>query len=216
MKLYIYDHCPYCVKARMIFGLKNIPVQLVCLLNDDEKTLFAMIGQKMVPVLEHSPGQFMPESLDIIRYVDKKHPPALVSSWKEDKALFRWLQENSTLIYNLAMPRWVKAPLEEFQTRPARDYFQNKKEQSIGPFEKALKNTRLKQKMAMQLMQLNHQLPEKSAFLKGSISVNDFHLLAALRSLTIVKNLNWPKNVRYYMEKLAAKSHIPLHDDIAL
>ncbi|HCS3144438.1 TPA: glutaredoxin, partial [Shigella flexneri] len=26
MKLYIYDHCPYCLKARMIFGLKNIPV----------------------------------------------------------------------------------------------------------------------------------------------------------------------------------------------
>ncbi|EPT9973233.1 glutaredoxin, partial [Escherichia coli] len=25
MKLYIYDHCPYCLKARMIFGLKNIP-----------------------------------------------------------------------------------------------------------------------------------------------------------------------------------------------
>ncbi|MDN5160564.1 glutaredoxin, partial [Escherichia coli] len=24
MKLYIYDHCPYCLKARMIFGLKNI------------------------------------------------------------------------------------------------------------------------------------------------------------------------------------------------
>ncbi|MDU1427151.1 MAG: glutaredoxin, partial [Klebsiella michiganensis] len=27
MKLYIYDHCPFCLKARMIFGLKNIPVE---------------------------------------------------------------------------------------------------------------------------------------------------------------------------------------------
>ncbi|POU69340.1 glutaredoxin, partial [Pantoea sp. PSNIH4] len=27
MKLYIYDHCPFCVKARMIFGLKNLPVE---------------------------------------------------------------------------------------------------------------------------------------------------------------------------------------------
>ncbi|MDU4397175.1 MAG: glutaredoxin, partial [Haemophilus parainfluenzae] len=23
MKLYVYDHCPFCVRARMIFGLKN-------------------------------------------------------------------------------------------------------------------------------------------------------------------------------------------------
>ncbi|SUG28943.1 glutaredoxin [Salmonella enterica subsp. arizonae] len=38
MKLYIYDHCPFCVKARMIFGLKNIPVELNVLQNDDEAT----------------------------------------------------------------------------------------------------------------------------------------------------------------------------------
>ena len=37
MKLYIYDHCPFCVKARMIFGLKNKPVELVVMLNDDEE-----------------------------------------------------------------------------------------------------------------------------------------------------------------------------------
>ena len=24
MKLYVYDHCPFCVRARMIFGLKNL------------------------------------------------------------------------------------------------------------------------------------------------------------------------------------------------
>ncbi len=36
VKLYIYDHCPFCVKARMIFGLKNIPVELNVLQNDDE------------------------------------------------------------------------------------------------------------------------------------------------------------------------------------
>ncbi len=49
MKLYIYDHCPFCVKARMIFGLKNIPVELNVLQNDDEATPTRMIGQKMVP-----------------------------------------------------------------------------------------------------------------------------------------------------------------------
>ena len=36
MKLYVYDHCPFCVRACMIFGLKNLPVELVVLANDDE------------------------------------------------------------------------------------------------------------------------------------------------------------------------------------
>ncbi len=29
---------PFCVRARMIFGLKNLPVELVVLANDDEAT----------------------------------------------------------------------------------------------------------------------------------------------------------------------------------
>ena len=49
MKLFIYDHCPYCVKVRMIFGLKNINIQLVTLSNDDEKTPISMIGKKNGP-----------------------------------------------------------------------------------------------------------------------------------------------------------------------
>ncbi len=52
MKLYIYDHCPFCVKARMIFGLKNLPVERITLLNDDEATPTKMIGKKMAPILQ--------------------------------------------------------------------------------------------------------------------------------------------------------------------
>ena len=45
MKLFIYDHCPFCVKARMIFGLKHLPIRPVTLLNDDETTPFNLIGK---------------------------------------------------------------------------------------------------------------------------------------------------------------------------
>ena len=46
MKLYIYDHCPFCVRARMIFGLRGLPVEEAVLLNDDEAAPIAMIGAK--------------------------------------------------------------------------------------------------------------------------------------------------------------------------
>lgn len=52
MKLYIYDHCPFCVRARMIFGLRDVAVEEVILANDDEATPIGMIGSKQVPILQ--------------------------------------------------------------------------------------------------------------------------------------------------------------------
>ncbi|WP_230492940.1 glutathione S-transferase N-terminal domain-containing protein [Martelella alba] len=64
MKLYVYDHCPYCVRARMPFALKNIPFEPVFVPNDDEDTPIHMISRKMLPILEDTDG-CMGESLDI-------------------------------------------------------------------------------------------------------------------------------------------------------
>lgn len=51
MKLYVYDHCPYCLRARMVFGLKDLPVELVMIANDDEATPIGLVGKKVVPIL---------------------------------------------------------------------------------------------------------------------------------------------------------------------
>ena len=222
MKLYIYDHCPYCVKARMIFGLKKIPVQLVTLLNDDEETPISMIGVKMVPVLEavsEKKGRiFMPESLDIIRYADKESP--LVSSWEEDPDLSEWLDESGSLAYELAMPRWVRSGMEEFKTKSAQKYFTAKKEAMIGPFPEALAKTDgLIKEIKRSLQKLEAWLPpkEKGPFFKGErLTADDFHLFAFLRALSIVKPLGFPPKTARYMKRLSGLSAVPLNHDIAL
>ena len=73
MKLYVYDHCPFCVRARMIFGLKNLPVELVVLANDDEATPIGLVGKKVVPILVKEDGTAMPESLAVSR--SRRSPP---------------------------------------------------------------------------------------------------------------------------------------------
>lgn len=217
MKLFIYDHCPYCVKARMIFGLKNTPVQLMTLLNDDEKTPIDMIGQKMVPILETSPGQFMPESMDIVQFIDNKFPPKIVSD-KEDPLLLEILGQARTPYYSLVMPRWVQSEMEEFKTDSARKYFQNKKEQMIGPFETALENTKqFKKEITKILLKIeNKMFKESNWYIKNQLSFNDFHLFAFLRSLTIVKDLHFPSILDNYMKDCAEKTKIPLSTDISL
>ena len=216
MTLYVYDHCPYCVKARMIFGLKDISFELKTLLNDDEKTPISMIGVKMVPILEYKEESFMAESLDIISYIDNKKSPALLNN-KTNQKLDHWLDKNSLLCYKLAMPRWVQADLEEFKTQTAKDYFINKKTAYIDSFEKNLKESnKLIQQMTTELETLENMFETKQNFFTGALTWDDFHLFAFLRSLSIVKNLNFPPKIKFYSEKMSQKSQIPLHHSLAL
>ncbi len=46
MKLYYYDHCPFCVRARIAAGLLGADVEDVVLANDDEATPISMIGAR--------------------------------------------------------------------------------------------------------------------------------------------------------------------------
>ncbi len=215
-RLFIYDHCPYCVKARMIFGLKNQSLENVVLLNDDEKTPFSMIGRKMAPILEKENGEFMPESLDIIKYIDNKTPPPLVVE-EEDPVLMEILFQARTDYYSLTMPRWVQSSMEEFKTESARKYFQTKKEQIIGSFSSALEQTEhFKTNVSKTLEILAGRLSPTFEWYKGSkISLNDFHLFAFLRGLSVVKDLSFPEVLEEYAVRTSQKTNVPLSTDTA-
>lgn len=214
MKLYIYDHCPYCVKARMIFGLKSVPVELISLLNDDEETPLRMIGQKMVPILEYAPGRYMPESMDIVHYIDRLEGAPLVTPGG-DPRLTAWLEDSRRYVSPLAMPRWVKSPLEEFATAEARQYFTRKKEAMKGPFAELRARTPVLLAEANTHLQQLAPLVQTPQAVHGVLSEDDFHLFAALRSLSIVKEVLYPAPVEAYRQEMSRLSHVPLHDVMA-
>jgi len=213
MTLYVYDHCPYCVKARMIFGYKNIGFEMITLLNDDEKTPIDMIGSKMVPILTLEDGSHMPESLDIIQKIDSMTDQTFLSGEKFDFNLDVWLQEARGYLYPLAMPRWVQIGLEEFQTVSALNYFKQKKEDYIGSFDEHLQKTaEYTQKAEDHLEKLELLLPDSGDFYLGDkASINDIHLFPTLRSLSVVKDLDFPAKVYAYMKKQEKFSKVNLH-----
>ncbi len=216
MKLYVYDHCPYCVKARMIFGYKDIPFELITLLNDDEKTPIDMIGQKMVPILSEN-NLHLPESLDIINKVDKSDENPVIKDIPMDSKLENWLSEARSYLYPLAMPRWVKSDLEEFETPEAIDYFTKKKENYIGPFSEHIAKTDAYITEAnAHLMKLNGLMSDTSFYSGESASINDIQLYPTLRSLSIVEGISYPEKVMSYMKKQEELTKVPLHLDIAL
>ncbi len=219
MKLYHYDHCPYCVKARMIFGLKKVPFETEALLNDDEATPIAMVGQKMLPILQKDDGDCMPESLDIITYIDElgEYGAAMVQPSKNDERLIQWLQEVRSYHYALAMPRWPRMGLPEFASTSAQKYFTVKKEKSIGPFSENLAKTK-------ELIQAAHDhLPVLEKLIVGEpyfwgeeLSLDDFHVFASLRCLTTTRGVRFPKKINDYMNRMSNLSQVPLHWDQAL
>ena len=214
MKLYIYEHCPYCVKARMIFGYKNIDVKIVTLLNDDEETPKNLVGQKVVPILQLEGDHAFPESLDIIKHVDQNFGDGAFLNYKitEDNDLNHWLKKSRDYLYPLAMPRWVKIGLEEFSTESALNYFINKKEDYIGNFKEHEKNTpSLKKQAEEHLIELSNLLVNNDGFYSIEPSINDIQLYPTLRSLSVVKDLVFPENILNYMIKQEKLTKVPLH-----
>lgn len=215
MKLYVYDHCPFCVKARMIFGLKKAPVTVEFLLNDDVAAPVSMIGKKMTPILEIESGRYLPESLDIIHFVDQlDHSPTLVGA--RNPAIDRWLEKSSQAIYELAVPRFAKSDLPEFSTHTARQYFTDNKEMMFGNFQLLMESSAALVRISEQyLLELAPLIKSPSAC-NGELSEDDFHLFAALRSLSITHGVKIPQPVKTYMTHMSQQSLVPLYDDIAL
>ncbi|MEW3405820.1 glutaredoxin 2 [Escherichia coli] len=210
MKLYIYDHCPYCLKARMIFGLKNIPVELHVLLNDDAETPTRMVGQKQVPILQKDDSRYMPESMDIVHYVDKLDGKPLLTG-KRSPAIEEWLRKVNGYANKLLLPRFAKSAFDEFSTPAARKYFVDKKEASAGNFADLLAHSDgLIKNISDDLRALDKLIVKPNA-VNGELSEDDIQLFPLLRNLTLVAGINWPSRVADYRDNMAKQVMLPTY-----
>ncbi|MDK9424080.1 glutaredoxin 2 [Pectobacterium carotovorum] len=215
MKLYIYDHCPYCVKARMIFGLKNLPVELQILANDDAATPERLIGQKMVPILQKDDGSYMPESMDIVHYIDHyDRKPLLAGS--TNPAIAAWLRKVTEYTPRLIIPRFAQAAFEEFASASARHYFVNKKEAQLGNFADHLSHSQgLIKKLNNDLQDLDPLIVQPNAC-NGVLSTDDINLFPLLRSLSIVAGVTPPSRVADYRDNMAKQTQVTLLSSLAI
>lgn len=215
MKLYIYDHCPFCVKARMIFGLKNLPVELNILLSDDEATPTKMIGQKMAPILQKDDSRYLPESMDIVHYVDKLDGKPLLTG-KRNPKVEEWLRKVNGYVNKLLIPRFAKSAFDEFSTPQARTSFVTKKEAAIGNFDEHLAHSAgLVKNISDDLRALDKLIVKPNA-VNGELSEDDIHLFPLLRNLTLVAGINWPSRVADYRDNMAKQAQVNLLSSMAI
>lgn len=206
--LYYYEHCPYCVRVLAFLQMADIDFEPVVFLNDDEASPIALVGQKMLPILQTEERQYLPESLDIIDYLGKKYGFLLEKDATLMQAVDDFLATNKATIYALSMPRWVEAPLKEFATQSAKDYFIKKKTASIGDFATALANTdALVQEM---LAGLSAAEPLFATLMSHRQSEPAIILFSALYGLRYVDGFAWTPALHEFMSAMAKSTRLPL------
>ena len=199
----------------MIFGLTNLAFEKITLLNDDEATPVGLVGKKVVPILIKENGEAMPESLDIVKYVDETYGEKLLSEEVRPE-ISEWMKKVGAYYNHLLLPRFVKLGLAEYATQSAVDYFVKKKTESIGDFAENLANS------AQYLALLTPDLAELDKLIvnaeaaNGQLSLEDILLFPMLRNLTCVKGLQFPPNVADYVAEMAKLSKIELYTDRAV
>ena len=215
MKLYYYDHCPFCTRARMIFGFHNIPVDSEILANDDEETPNKLIGKKMLPILVKDDGTAMGESLDIVKYVNQLAEQPINEDVRP--ALNELLDKINKYAIYLILPRSSKIDFAEFATQSAVDYYTKKKTEAVGDFDAQItRSDEYIAKLDEDLKALDTLILSADAANGQAPSMEDILIFPILRNLTAVKGINWPEGIRAYLDNISKQTAIPLLFDHAI
>ena len=217
MKLYIYDHCPFCTRARMAAALRGVATELVYLPNDDEDTPIRLIGAKQLPILQKEDGSHMGESLDIVRYFYRQDSSALDEAVRPE--IQAWVDAFGDWGYRLIMPRDVQLGLPEFAAESSVAYFKGKKEAWLeASFEQLLQETPRYLAQAQEALHaLNGLIAPNADYVNGThLSMEDILVFPLLRNLSMVKGATYPDNVAHYVRAMSQAAKIPLFFDRAV
>lgn len=181
----------------------------------------------------------MAESMDIVNLVegDERFGPTNVIKPATDRTDIKaWQKSVRDLLRNLQRPRYVATGLmPEFQQLDGRHAFI--KNHQLPPFEKKEwkeGDMSMEQKLSLYaeamandpaplLEELNRKLVELDDIVycsdycsEGGLSLDDVDLFSRLRSITIIKGVEWPTKLRTYMDTFSALADVPLYDEMAL
>jgi len=216
MKLFVFEHCPYCVRAMMLVGYKGLKVQKEILQNHDVDARIAMVGANMVPILQKADGSFMGESLDIVAYLDELEGEAVLSDCEHEEAIKAWQASVSFYANRLIYPRTVRLGLPEYGSQAAIAFYTEKKSALIEmSFDDALEHSAdYIANLEPLLAQLDFiSLPSER---DDRLGYDDILLFPTLRNLTMVAGLAFPHRVRRYIDEVARLTKVRLFDDVAV
>lgn len=202
MKLYIYEHCPFCARVAFIANALNLPLEYQVVDYADANTLIDLIGKKMVPVLEKDDGSVMAESLDIIALFIEQ--AGLDATHQPSEAVLSFQQQAFALVQGIGYPRYTRLGLKEYPSQASHDAWRAKKETPELNFERLLAQT---PELVAQVNERLVQALELLAIEQGQSSlslVDQAVMFSLLRAFYAEPSIEWPLELHQWMEKNAA------------
>lgn len=233
--LYVYDHCPFCVRVRFAFGAKNFKYDTRFMANDDIPTPTELVGKKIAPIFEDKEKSVcMAESMDIVKLVDADErygTPGFFKPGTDRDDIKAWMKSVKSRNSMMQRPRYMMSYLPEFASQDGKDAFV--KNHPVGDVAKpdwkddskftydqrwqayvdSYKESLTKvDEVTASLKELDDLIYCADYCTEGGISYDDIDLWARLRSLTIIKGVEWPAKTWQYMNNLADLGDCPLLD----
>lgn len=190
MKLYVFEACPFCIRARIMAGWQELSPQIIPVtLGEFPKHLSGRVPQKTVPVLVDG-DLAIQDSAEIVRYLDQKGHPLLKNY--QLSADFEKLQAELFVPINaLCYPRLPHLGVAELASPEARDLFETTIPRRIGmSFLDALAQTDLF------ISQVTERLPSLMNYVCADTPTFDSIVaLAMVHNLSMVAEFTLPDNV---------------------
>lgn len=203
MKLYMFEHCSLCFRARMTAALKRRHLQEAVVLDDDTETMVSLVGKRVIPILVKDDGTAMLESMDMVRHIDGLGEPVLTGAERPEVAT--WAERVVSKTAPLTMPRYPLLGLPEFATVAALDHYNLRKRRAFGDFVELRANTRRYVAELLPDLEDLDRLIESPLAINGTLSLDDVRVLPLLRSAAVVKGLRLPRKVRDYFESMMSR-----------
>ncbi|MBI4273226.1 MAG: glutaredoxin, GrxB family [Rhizobiales bacterium] len=196
----MFEHCSLCFRVRMMAALKQIHLQETVVLDDDSDTMIGLVGKRVIPILMKDDHQPMLESMDMVKYIDSLGKPILLGP--ERPQIAAWAEQVVPKSGPLTMPRYPLLGLPEFATAAALDHYNLRKRKAFGDFVELHANTRHYIDDLMPDLEELDRLIENPQAVNGALSWDDIRVLPLLRSMAVVKALQFPQKVRGYFESM--------------
>jgi glutaredoxin 2 len=211
---------------------------VACHIFEREASRF-FVSQQPVSTFQEFPDAdvLMAESMDIIELIDSDErfgPTNAIRPASGRTDLKEWQKSVQSLLRTLQRPRYVATGLlPEFQQKDARHAFivnhqlppydkeewkSLDKEEKLKIYEDAMAAdpAPMIEELNARLVALDDIVYCEHYCTEGGLSLDDIDLWARLRSVSIIRDVEWPNGLRKYMDNMSELADVPLYDALAM
>lgn len=208
MKLYIYEHCPFCIRVRYVAKMLHISLQEIIVDYHDKETPIQLVGKKVVPILIKDDGTPMLESSDIIDYlISLKHD--YVASAPAETTL-QWQKKAFPLLQRIGYPRWLSLNLDEFSKEESHLAWVANKQVAELNFDHLLEQTAEIVKHVEALANEAEQLLNFNGTDTQASLVDQAIYYSILSGVSCEPTINWPEKLQHWLNIQSENLALPL------